>query len=161
MAQLQAAPDRTIHHRHVTTGGLQLDCRLTAVKDAGGEVTGFAFSVFDTAEMPELAEPPDRARWRFALESAQDGLWDWSAESGRVYRSSRCFTMLGYPRQYVGDELHDWRPIGRSCAPTSNFAHPHCNRPSAKWWPKGLRRSPSSRCFWARANTRARICRCW
>ena len=95
MAQLRESPGRTIHHRHVTGDGRPLDCRLLAIVDADGAVIGFTCSVSDTSEAPDLVEPPDRARWRFALESAQDGLWDWSAESGRVYRSSRCFTMPG------------------------------------------------------------------
>ena len=111
MAQLRESPGRTIHHRHVTGDGRPLDCRLLAIVDADGAVIGFTCSVSDTSEAPDLVEPPDRARWRFALESAQDGLWDWSAESGRVYRSSRCFTMLGYPRQHVGEELDDWRAL--------------------------------------------------
>src|SRR3990167_2612820 len=50
-------------------------------------------------------------RWRYALENAEDGLWDWSAVTDRVYRSPRCHTMLGYGVDEVGDTLEAWRAL--------------------------------------------------
>lgn len=35
-------------------------------------------------------------RWKFALEGAGDGVWDWDIDSGRVFYSQRWKTMLGY-----------------------------------------------------------------
>ncbi|MBI2732499.1 MAG: PAS domain S-box protein, partial [Aquabacterium sp.] len=35
-------------------------------------------------------------RWKFALEGAGDGVWDWDINTGRVYYSPRWKTMLGY-----------------------------------------------------------------
>ena len=50
-------------------------------------------------------------RWRHALDNAEDGLWDWSARTGRVYRSARCFTMLGYPPGAVPDSVEAWHDL--------------------------------------------------
>jgi diguanylate cyclase (GGDEF)-like protein/PAS domain S-box-containing protein len=110
MAQLAANPDRRILHRH-TGDGVEIDCVLLAVRDDEGDIRGYTVSLLTVDEDPRLAESPDRARWRFALENAQDGLWDWSADTGRVYRSGRCLSMLGYPRDYLSDELHSWRDL--------------------------------------------------
>jgi diguanylate cyclase (GGDEF)-like protein/PAS domain S-box-containing protein len=51
------------------------------------------------------------ARWRYALENAEDGLWDWSADSGDVFRSARCLTMLGYQPGDVDDTIEAWQAL--------------------------------------------------
>jgi diguanylate cyclase (GGDEF)-like protein/PAS domain S-box-containing protein len=110
MAQLAANPDRQVQHRH-RSEGVEIDCVLLAARDAEGDLQGYTVSLLAVDEAPDLAESPDRARWRFALENAQDGLWDWSADTGKVYRSSRCMSMLGYPRDHLSDELDSWRSM--------------------------------------------------
>ena len=67
MAQLAEFPDREVQHVH-REDGLELECVLVAVRD-GDRTLGYTVSLFDVVESPELAESPDRARWRFALES--------------------------------------------------------------------------------------------
>ena len=47
-------------------------------------------------------------RWRFAIEGAGDGLWDWDVATGKVFFSPRWKTMLGYTDTEVGDGLNDW-----------------------------------------------------
>lgn len=39
----------------------------------------------------------DEERWRFALEGADEAVWEWNLSEGRVFRSPRWATMLGYP----------------------------------------------------------------
>ena len=53
----------------------------------------------------------DPARWRYALDNAEDGLWDWSAQTGNVVRSSRCLTMLGYRPGEVADTVEAWHSL--------------------------------------------------
>ncbi|HUH03545.1 MAG TPA: EAL domain-containing protein, partial [Kofleriaceae bacterium] len=110
MAQLARNPQRQVHHRH-SAPDLELDCVLHAALGPEGDIVGYTVSLFSAEEAPELAESPDRARWRFALENAQDGLWDWSTETGQVYRSARCLGMLGYPRDHLGGDLDAWRTL--------------------------------------------------
>lgn len=47
-------------------------------------------------------------RWKFALEGAGDGIWDWDARTGRVVRSKRWKEMLGYDETEIGDGLNEW-----------------------------------------------------
>ncbi len=47
-------------------------------------------------------------RWKFALEGAGDGVWDWDVESGKVAFSQRWKEQLGYSAEEVGDSLEDW-----------------------------------------------------
>lgn len=110
MRQLADHPGREVAYRHEGPD-LVLDCLLRAVHDAGGKLVGYTASLFSHAESPDLGESADRARWRYALESAQDGLWDWDAESGRVYRSGRCATMLGYARDAFEGNFDAWQAL--------------------------------------------------
>ena len=110
VAQLAKHPGRQMQHRH-TDGELVLDCLLRDVTDRRGRLLGYTVSIHTREEASGLLESPDRARWRYALESAEDGLWDWDADSGLVYRSSRCFTMLGYKRDAFDASLDAWREL--------------------------------------------------
>lgn len=110
MRQLAGHPEREVAYRHEGPG-LVLDCLLRAVTDAGGRLVGYTASLFSHEESPDLGESADRARWRYALESAQDGLWDWDAETGRVYRSGRCASMLGYARDAFEGSFDAWQAL--------------------------------------------------
>jgi diguanylate cyclase (GGDEF)-like protein/PAS domain S-box-containing protein len=48
------------------------------------------------------------SRWRFALEGAGDGLWDWDATTNRVYFSHQWKAMLGYEDHEIGNTLEEW-----------------------------------------------------
>lgn len=47
-------------------------------------------------------------RWRFALEGAGDGLWDWNIPSASVYYSDRWKQILGYAPEEVGGSSDAW-----------------------------------------------------
>ncbi|MEN6543811.1 CHASE domain-containing protein [Parvibaculum sp.] len=48
-------------------------------------------------------------RWKFAIEGAGDGLWDWDIPTDRMFFSRRLKEMLGYGIDDVGDSIDDWR----------------------------------------------------
>jgi len=48
-------------------------------------------------------------RWKFALEGAGDGLWDWDVPTGKVFFSKRWKEMLGFAADEVGNGLDEWR----------------------------------------------------
>ena len=47
-------------------------------------------------------------RWQFALTGASEGVWDWNAQTDKVFYSSRWKTMLGYEESEIGDSLDEW-----------------------------------------------------
>jgi PAS domain S-box-containing protein len=75
-----------------------------------GEVTGVIEFVRDITERVRASEQlqESEARWQFALEGAGDGVWDWDAETGKVYFSSRWKAMLGYENHEIGDTVDEW-----------------------------------------------------
>jgi PAS domain S-box-containing protein len=59
----------------------------------------------------EAALRDSDARWRFAVESAGDGIWDWNVATGEVFYSSRWKSMLGYRDEELGDSFAVWEQL--------------------------------------------------
>lgn len=47
-------------------------------------------------------------RWRFALESAGEGIWDWDYKENTVYYSTLWKSMLGYDENDIGNGIEEW-----------------------------------------------------
>ena len=47
-------------------------------------------------------------RWRAVLECTEQGVWDWNAQTNKVYFSPTWKAMLGYAEGEVGDSLDEW-----------------------------------------------------
>jgi PAS domain S-box-containing protein len=47
-------------------------------------------------------------RFRLAIRSSNDGLWDWNIETNEHYFSPRCKEMLGYTGDELPNELNSW-----------------------------------------------------
>src|ERR1035437_7316302 len=47
-------------------------------------------------------------RWQFALESSDDGVWDWNIESNEVYFAARWKEMLGFSADELKDGFDEW-----------------------------------------------------
>jgi PAS domain S-box-containing protein len=50
----------------------------------------------------------DDERWRIVIESTGQGVWDWNAQTNKVYFSSTWKAMLGYQDDEIGDTLDEW-----------------------------------------------------
>jgi len=48
-------------------------------------------------------------RWKFAIEGAGNGLWDWNVLAGTVFFSPRWKEMLGFTQDEIGCSLDEWR----------------------------------------------------
>ena len=84
------------------------EARMRAVRTGGTLVV--IRDVTDLKEA-ELALRESEARWQFALDGAGDGVWDWNIVEGKIFRSDRCRTMLGYePGELVGKH-DDWESL--------------------------------------------------
>ena len=56
----------------------------------------------------EAALRDSEYRWKFAVEGAGDGLWDWNVPTGKVLYSKRWKEMLGFAEEEIGDGLVEW-----------------------------------------------------
>lgn len=65
-------------------------------RSSGGLVILVIRNVTDMLEAHSRLEEAEE-RWRFALDGAGDGVWDWSLESGEVEVSSSFRTLIGWP----------------------------------------------------------------
>lgn len=46
-------------------------------------------------------------RWKFALDGAGDGVWDWDAQTHRLFYSPRWKAMLGYEEHEISDDVRE------------------------------------------------------
>jgi len=112
MEQMPGVGQRNVQFDHADPDG-ELEGWLLPVGEA--PLQGAVLSLMPRRTGRSAEQETERVRWRYALENAEDGLWDWSADTGRVYRSPRCFTMLGYPASYLADTTEAWTAL----------VHPH------------------------------------
>ena len=56
----------------------------------------------------EQALSESEFRWRFAVEGAGDGLWDWDVAKSTVLFSKRWKEMLGFSQDEIGNGLDEW-----------------------------------------------------
>ncbi|WP_338358629.1 CHASE domain-containing sensor histidine kinase [Yeosuana marina] len=47
-------------------------------------------------------------RWKFALEGARDGLWDWNLETNEVFFSTQWKEMLGFEEYEIKNSVEEW-----------------------------------------------------
>jgi PAS domain S-box-containing protein len=56
-----------------------------------------------TIELKESEE-----RWKFAIDGARDGLWDWNLETNEVFFSMQWKAMLGFEEHEIQGSLDEW-----------------------------------------------------
>ena len=88
------------HYLRVTPEGRTLEIKTQTLAD-GGMVRTFA-DVTDYV-LAKAALQENELRWKLALESTGDGVWDWNVQSGEEYFSKRLLEMYGFSET----ELHD------------------------------------------------------
>ncbi|MFT6985324.1 MAG: diguanylate cyclase (GGDEF)-like protein/PAS domain S-box-containing protein [Psychromonas sp.] len=64
--------------------------------------------ITDRIEMEEAMRESEY-RWKFALEGAGDGVWDWDIAHSSVFFSKRWKEMLGFTNEEVGDSVSEWQ----------------------------------------------------
>ncbi|MBX3006770.1 MAG: PAS domain S-box protein [Melioribacteraceae bacterium] len=57
----------------------------------------------------KLRESEDR--WQFALEGANDGVWDWNILTNEIYYSKKWKEMLGYEDENIDPNLDSWKNL--------------------------------------------------
>ncbi len=87
-----------------------LQTHETLIRDKHHRVVGIRSALMDATEhqlaLDALRESEER--YALAVRGANDGLWDWSLKTGRVYYSPRWKSMLGYDEADIGSSPEDW-----------------------------------------------------
>lgn len=76
--------------------------------DAGEQVLHLAVTDISQQRQAAAALTDSEARWKFAVEGAGDGLWDWNIQTGVAFYSPRYKAMLGYAEADIGDTSDEW-----------------------------------------------------
>jgi len=59
-------------------------------------------------KLAEEALLESESRWKFALEGAGDGVWDWNIQTGEAFYSLRYKEMLGFEEDEIGTTSDEW-----------------------------------------------------
>jgi PAS domain S-box-containing protein len=83
----------------------------TPFRNAEGAIIGVIGISRDVTKQRKLERDfeSSQTRWRFALEGAGDGVWDWDCRTGTVAFSRQWKEMLGYEDAEIGGSLDEWR----------------------------------------------------
>ena len=76
-----------------------------AVRDADGTLLYYEGTIEDItdAHLAQLELTQSEERWKLALESTGDGVWDWYVQTGVEYFSRRCKEIFGFAEHEVAD----------------------------------------------------------
>jgi len=72
---------------------------------------GFFITVFNDVTIIKKTEHELReseTRWKYALEGAGDGVWDYDLLNNKVFYSHQWKAMLGYDDEEITDSLYEW-----------------------------------------------------
>ena len=83
------------------------------ISDSIGNIDTVQFSLIDITEQKNTQEELEKAeqRWKYALNSSQDGVWDWSVKDGKAYFSKMWKEMLGYEESDIADSFTEWEKL--------------------------------------------------
>ena len=96
----QGQGDMPLHYLRTTLDGRTLEIK-TQLLPTGGMVRTFA-DVTDYVQA-KAALHENEARWKLALESTGDGVWDWHIPSGNEFFSRRLIEMYGFGEDDILD----------------------------------------------------------
>lgn len=92
----------------LSAGGQPLQALPIVRQDEIGQLIGGFNRLIETSVRRKEALNESEFRWKFAIEGAGDGLWDWNLANNTVFFSRRWKEMLGFSEDELGDSPQDW-----------------------------------------------------
>jgi PAS domain S-box-containing protein len=80
---------------------------IVEYRTPSGYIVGNRIDITELKTATEALAASDQ-RWHLAVSGANDGIWDWEPDSGKVYFSERWKTMLGYSGDEIGETVEEW-----------------------------------------------------
>lgn len=111
---LRGGPDRFMEHEIVLGGKkLILKNHFRPAYNNQGEIIGLIVTSRDITEEKTAAQQLKVAeeRWRFALEGAQQGVWDWNILTGECYYSEGYKKLYGYAPGELHNRIEEWEML--------------------------------------------------
>lgn len=81
--------------------------------DSLGRIDCVQFSLIDISANKNVQEELQKAeeRWKYALTSSQDGVWDWNVQDGKAFFSRTWKGMLGYEDNEIANSFSEWEKL--------------------------------------------------
>lgn len=92
----------------INRSGNTRDIYITVNLIPGTKDSVVSFMDISKRKQMELSLKESEARWQFALESSNEGVWDWDLDTNVVFYSPRWKAMLGYEGHEIGNTLEEW-----------------------------------------------------
>jgi diguanylate cyclase (GGDEF)-like protein/PAS domain S-box-containing protein len=85
-------------------------CSAYPVRGDDGAIVQVVVTFTDITQRKhaEAALITSEERWKFAIEGAGDGLWDWNIQTGKAFYSPRYKAILGFAEDDIGDSAEEW-----------------------------------------------------
>lgn len=81
--------------------------------DSYNQIDSILFSLIDITEQKTIQEELQKAeeRWKYALSSSEDGVWDWDMQSGKIFFSKMWKMMIGYNEEEIENTFNSWEKL--------------------------------------------------
>ena len=80
---------------------------IVEYRTPSGYIVGNRIDITKRKQTEQALEASEQ-RWDLAVTGANDGIWDWSPQTGQVYFSERWKTMLGYSGDEISSSVDEW-----------------------------------------------------
>jgi diguanylate cyclase (GGDEF)-like protein/PAS domain S-box-containing protein len=106
---LRDVEDRAKGRHHITKHGLLLSVDVTSYELEYERQPACLMIIRDLTDQERTLEQlrVSEERWQLALRGAGDALWDWDLMTGRIFRSPRWCSMMGYDESEIGETRDD------------------------------------------------------
>ncbi len=103
----ETSPPYRVRHADGSWRWFVANCTLVCAPDGERHLMGVAHDVTVSKRNDEILKESEE-RWKFALEGAGDGVFDWNIQTGEAQYSTRWKEMLGFAESEIGNRASEW-----------------------------------------------------